>query len=144
MSDWKKRDAIVWERFFEFIMPPTSDDAPIADVEAELTRRGIDTKPAFAKVKRALAAVRARAELEAARAKRPGLVEQISSIVAPPIESVRENVRKKIERLTAPQQAAYYRKLEGAASDDDLRSLLDDLRRLDAMTEGGDAPEAPE
>ncbi len=139
-----ERDEVVWKRFFEFIMPPLTDEMPIADVEAELARLGIDTKPAFARVKRALAAAKARADLKAASAKRLGLVEQISGIVAPQVEAVRENVRMMIERLNAPLQAAYYRKLEGAASDEDLRSLLDDLRRLDAMTEDGDAPQAPQ
>ena len=50
--------------------------------------------------------------------------------------NIREALKRMIaERLTGPQQAVYARKLEAAASDDDLKTLLEDITRLETFSE---------
>jgi HPt (histidine-containing phosphotransfer) domain-containing protein len=44
---------------------------------------------------------------------------------------LRATLQELIGKLTGQQQAAYFHKLERAATDNDLQSLLEDLHRLD-------------
>jgi hypothetical protein len=91
----------------------------------------------LAKVRLALQATEARAGLEAARAERPKLMERIKQVVAPVAEGLREHLQTLIgQRLQGSVQAAYFRKLEHAATDEDLQSLLEDIYRLEALQEG--------
>ncbi len=53
--------------------------------------------------------------------------------------SIRAKLRSMIaDRLQGSMQAVYARKLEDAASDEDLKSLLEDIARLDALAEDGE------
>jgi hypothetical protein len=97
-----------------------------------------------AKVQLALQATHARAGLEAARAERPGLMERIKRVVAPVAGGLREHLQTVIgSKLQGSVQAAYFRKLERAATDDDLQSLLEDIYRLEALQEGEDDVKPP-
>ena len=50
---------------------------------------------------------------------------------------LRERLQSLIgQKLQGSVQAAYFRKLEHAATDDDLQSLLEDIHRLEALQEG--------
>ena len=79
----------------------------------------------------------ARTVLESARKSRPSVVARLMKLELPSGPVIREKLKEMIRnRLAGHQQAVYARKLEDAASDEDLRSLLEDLSRLEALSEG--------
>jgi len=136
ISDFDER---VWSRFFDFVFP---DEKNLTrdQVQAELRQQGIDLRPARAKLASALKHAResqeARASLENAKQRRVSLLAKLTGIRAPSGPTIRETLERMIaERLSGPQQGVYARKLESVASDEDLKSLLEDLSRLDAFTE---------
>jgi hypothetical protein len=113
MNGVERFDDSVWDRFFDFLY----GEGPSAqEAQERLRALGIDVTPAVRKVQDALQASRARARFEAAR-------EQLRDLMT--------------RRFTGTALAAYVRKLEQAASDQDLRALLDDLRRLERSSEEG-------
>ncbi len=132
MSDLSRFADPVWDRFFDFVF---AEDARLsrAEVQEELRRYGIDVGPAFARIQRALKAQDARDQLTRARSARAAALERFSQVVAPKAAALRESLRSMIERLSGEQQPVYLRKLEKAASDEDLQSLLDDLYRLESF-----------
>lgn len=140
MGDFVRFREPVWDRFFDFVY---DSDEGLTDtqVDEELRRRGIDVTRAFGKVQQALRSARARAELEAARMNRPGILRLLRDSADSFSSAAIEEIRRLITQKSGGQvQAAFFRKLESAASEDDLRSLLEDLHRLDALGEGaGDA-----
>lgn len=143
MADLKKFPDPIWDRFFGFVFP---DDEPVTreEVQQELQRLGLDVKRAVARVQLALQATQARADLEAARAERPRLMERLRQVVAPVAGGLREHLQALIgQKLQGSVQAAYFRKLEHAATDDDLQSLLEDIYRLEALQEGADDAKPP-
>jgi len=127
----------VWDKFFDFVF--AGDEALTRNqVQEELRHQGIDTARALSRVQQALSAAEARTSLDLAKSKRPGIVAKLSQIVAPVADGIRNSLRQVIAaRLEGTAQAAYFRKLE-AATEDDLQSLLDDLYRLEAMSEESD------
>ncbi len=143
MADLTKFPDPIWDRFFGFVFP---DDEPATreEVQQELQRLGLDVKRAVARMQLALQATQARADLEAARAERPRLMERIKQVVAPVAGGLREHLQSLIgQKLQGSVQAAYFRKLEHAATDDDLQSLLEDIYRLEALQEGTDDAKPP-
>jgi hypothetical protein len=143
MADLKKYSDPIWDRFFGFVFP---DDEPAMreEVQKELQRLGLDVKKAVARVQLALQATQARADLKGARAERPRLMERIKQVVAPAVEGLREHLQSLIgQKLQGSVQAAYFRKLEQAATDDDMQSLLEDIYRLEALEEGKDDVKPP-
>lgn len=135
MRDPEPMDDSLWDRFLVFALPDPAT-MPRAAVQAELRERGIDVAPAMSRIRRALAASRAREDLAAARAKRPGVVAALRDVAGSKVSAARDHLLAAIERLTGTQQAAYFRKLEQAATDDDLRALEEDLRRLEKLGDG--------
>lgn len=134
MSDYKKFGDAAWDRFFEFL--DLDEDRPMSDVDDELSRRGIDATPTINKVLGAVRAAKAREALERARQERPRALERLANIPTPSTGSLRDRIKDLIAgRLAATTQAAYFRKLEQAATDDDLRSLLADVERLRTLEE---------
>lgn len=128
----------VWDHFFDFVAPPL-EEMTIAEVRSELKARKIDTTKAMARVREAVATAKARAELEAARIKRPGIVERLSAVVAPKLEGLREQLDQVIAKsLQGEVQLAYFRKLQEAADEQDLSRLMDDIARLDALADDDD------
>jgi hypothetical protein len=142
MKDPERFDDRTWRRLFAFLAPDEKDMSR-QEVDAELQHLGIDTRPGFAKIQQALkrmAATReARATLEAAKKERPSLLARLGSVASTIGALTKENLRQIIrDRFTGTAQAAFFRKLESAASEDDLKSLLDDMTKLDALTEDHD------
>jgi KaiC/GvpD/RAD55 family RecA-like ATPase len=138
MTKLDQLDVRVWNSFFDFIFCGT-ETMTREEVQAELRQLGIDVGPAIQKVQHALRRAReaqdARTALEEARLKRGSLLRKLTSIKAPSGSHIRNVLKAMIsERFSAPQQEVYARKLEGAASDEDLRSLLEDIARLDALS----------
>ena len=136
----------VWDTFFGFIFPD-EENLTRDDVRTELHRLGIDLGPSLAKLQQALKrsheSEEARATLDAARQRRPSILAKLTGIAAPSAATVKEALRRMIaERLSGSQQAVYARKLESAASDEDMRSLLEDMSRLDAFSAEPDDAES--
>jgi hypothetical protein len=133
MADLEKYSDVVWDRFFDFAFSG-EEQISHGEVEEKLKKLGIDLSKAMSRVQQALESVRAREALAVAKAKRPGLVESMRSIVAEAAGGLREKVRQVIERkLQGGVQAAYFRKLEAAATDEDLQALLEDMCRVEAL-----------
>jgi predicted TIM-barrel fold metal-dependent hydrolase len=136
MSDLKKVPNPVWDRFFEFVFP-CDEQLTRTEVQSELRRLGIDVKRAVSRVHQALASSKAREDLDIAKANRAQVMQKLEHFAAPVVEGLRENLRALIaQRFQGTVQAAYFRKLETAASDADLQSLLEDIHRLEALSEG--------
>jgi len=138
MTKLDQLDVRVWNSFFDFIFCGT-ETMTRKEVEAELRQLGIDVGPAIQKVQQALKRAReaqdARAALEKAKARRPSLLGKLTSIRVPLGSDIRKVLKTMIsQQFSGPQQEVYARKLEGAASDADLRSLLEDIARLDALS----------
>jgi hypothetical protein len=135
VGDFARFQEPVWDSFFDFVFA-CDEDLSRSEVQAELTRRGIDVTKAVNKVQQALRTAKARAELEAARQSRPHLLDRVRSIPLPDIAGGLAELKHRIaERFQAGQvQAAFFRKLEAAESEDDLRTLLEDAELLDALT----------
>lgn len=142
-TDLRRYSDEVWDKFFDFVFP-CEDGLTRKEVQAELQRRAIDVRPAVSRVKEALEARRARESLEAERDARAGILAKVHDVnplsrqTSPVAPALRVSLQHIISQLSGDQQAAYYHKLEKAASDDDLRSLVDDLHRLDALEQGDD------
>lgn len=139
MKSISEYDDRVWSTFFDFVFP---DDQQLTrkQVQAELRDSGIDMRPAITKLHGLLRKTReakaGKAALEAAATARPSVMEKFASFKVPEAPSIREKLRSMIaNRLQGPLQAVYARKLEEAASDEDLRSLLEDIACLDAFAE---------
>ena len=136
-DDLRRFDAGVWDKFFEFVSP-SDEGLSRAQVHEELRRAGIDVSGAITKVQQALEFQEARRSLAGARTPRESAVERIRAISLGAISNVRQAVHDLIARNVPPaSQAVYFSKLEGAASDQDLRSILEDIERLDALEREG-------
>ena len=84
-------------------------------------------------------ATQAKADLESARQTREPLLNRLMGVDGPSFTAMRERLQDAIaKRLSGPLQGVYANKLKSAASDEDLKSLLQDLSRLDAFNQGAD------
>ncbi|MGO8903026.1 MAG: hypothetical protein ACLQU5_32485 [Isosphaeraceae bacterium] len=138
MGDFTQFQEPVWDRFFDFIFE-CDEDLNRAEVQEELRRRGIDVTRAVNKVQQALRTAKARAELEAARKSRLGLLARARGISLTDIGGSLEELKRRIaEQFQGQAQAAFFRKLEAAESKEDLQSLLEDAHLLDALSEDSD------
>lgn len=135
MSDELRHKYAVWDRFF-LLLYPCDESVTNEEVDQELDRLGIDMQPAFQRLHKMIDVQRARVKLARAGNVRASLCEKIHNVVAPQMEDLRNGVRSMIGKLKGDQaQLAYFHKLEGAATEEDLQSLLDDLEKLEAMQE---------
>ena len=139
MSDFTRFQEPVWDRFFDFVFA-CDEELSRSDVQEELKRRGIDVTKAVNKVQQALRTAKARAELKAARQSRPALLAKARRFSLPDIGAGLEEIKRRIAELFREShvQAAFFRKLEAAESEEDLRSLLEDAELLDALSEEED------
>ena len=142
MKDLDRFDDRVWGKLLRFLLPNETAMSP-EEIEDELQLLGIDIQPGMTKVHKALqrrSDVReARAALNGAREKRSSIKARIREIISPS-ESLGKEALKRliIERFTGTSQAAFFRKLDSVASNDDLKSLLDDMSKLEALAEEPD------
>jgi len=133
----KHFDANLCEKLFDFIYPD-EENMTRKEVQAELQRLKIDMRPAIEKLNMALnfcnEKQKAQAELKIAREKRPALIDKLKQIKLPSFPSLRDEIQKRITQyLSVPQQATYFRKLEEAASEQDLKTLLEDILLLESL-----------
>ena len=143
MSDLQRYDNRGWDRFFDLLYPCDESVTPEA-TRAELQRAGIDMRRAYGRLQQMIEAKRAQEQLARARAIRAGVINTIRGVVGPKVENLRASLDEFIARnFSGEAQVAHYHKLQKAATDDDLQSLLDDLNRLAAlekMKEGNGPP----
>jgi hypothetical protein len=139
MGDFARFREPVWDRFFDFVYE-NDEGLTDAQVDEELRRRGIDVTRAFGRVQQALQSAKARTELEAAKKSRPSLLRQLKGITGSSTGAALDELRRLITGNSGGQIQAAFRKLESTASEEDVRSLLDDIHRLDELAGGaGDA-----
>ncbi|MBC8469822.1 MAG: hypothetical protein H8D56_10150 [Planctomycetes bacterium] len=130
------------DKLFDFIYP---DESNLSDkeVDAEIQRLGIDVRPAWDKIQMALhhhkETENARTKLKYATKKRRSILAKLKNVQSPYLPRNREEILKFIQkRFMQPEQAIYCRKLETAASDEDLKSILEDILRLDELSKDSD------
>jgi hypothetical protein len=136
MDDGTRRDYQVWDKLFDLLYPC---DEQLTDEEAhaELERLGIDMEPAFQRLHKMMEVQRARVKMASAKEQRATFADRLRDVVAPKVDDLRNGIQKLIEKLPTEQAQLAFHKLEGAASEEDLQSLFDDLERLKAMEEFG-------
>jgi len=134
MGDFSRFQEPVWDRFFDFVFD-CDDGLTDEQVEEELRRRGIDVKRAFGRVQQALRSAKAKADLEAARRARPMLLAKVKRFKVPEIGGTLDEIKRAItQQLQGQVQGAFFRSLEAAEREEDLRSLLVDAQLLDALS----------
>ena len=142
MSDLKRFGNDVWDRLLDLLFD-CDEQGSNAEVKARLQAAGIDMRPAYRRMHHMIAEKKAREQLAAAAATRQSMMQKLCGIVAPPVEDLRTGIRNLIDRVfTGSAQVAHYQKLEKAASDEDLRSLLEDLTKLAALRQDQDESKA--
>lgn len=127
-------DANLCENLFDFIYPDEKNMTR-KEVQAELQRFNIDMRPAMAKLDMALNACyerqKAQAKLKTAREKRLTLLERFKQFKLPSLPEMKNGLQQIItQHLNTSQQPVYFRKLEEAASEQDLKTLLEDILLL--------------
>lgn len=130
MSDLHAYDNKVWDRLFDLLY---AQDEVVADSEldAELRQANIDMRPAFRRLHEMIEEKQARKKLARAQQIRVSITEKLRHVVSPKVSDMRAGVREFIDRVfSGPEHVAHYHKLERAATDEDLESLLNDLTRL--------------
>jgi hypothetical protein len=128
-----KVDSLTCNRLLSFVYPDESSMTD-AEVQAELKRLRIKTQPVMDKILFALQKEQdreqAQASLENAKEKRPQMLQRIQS-VGTTISNTREGIQEWIiEHLSGSKQGLFCRKLE-ETSDDDLKSLIEDIQCLE-------------
>jgi hypothetical protein len=137
MGDFARFREPVWDRFFDFVY---ENDEGLTDtqVDDELRRRGIDVTRAFGSIQQTLQSSKARTELEAAKQSRPSVLRQLKGITRTSVGAALDELRILITGNSGGRIQASFRKLESTASEEDVRSLLDDIHRLDELAGGAD------
>ena len=125
------------EKLFDFIYPDEADMSR-KEIQAELQRLNIDIRPVKRKFELALNShfqtQKAKGELKFAREKRLSLLAKIKQIKTPNLPTLRNELQELIaQHLSAPLQSMYWRKLEDAATDEDLQSILQDILLLESL-----------
>jgi hypothetical protein len=135
MSDDIQHKYPVWDRLF-LLLYPCDESVTNEEVDADLQRLGVDMKPAFQRLHKMIEMQRARSQFASAKEKRASISDRIRGVVAPKVDDLRNGVRHLIGKIKGDEaQLAYFHKLEGAASEEDLQSLFDDLEMLDVVQE---------
>lgn len=137
MAGLERFDNHAWDRFFDFVAPDVAQMST-SELDAELQRAGVDVSKAVAQVRLALDARAAREKLARARELRATITKKVFDFTLGPLEDARQILHQMISNC-APQaqRGVLFRKLEQAATDDDVRSLLEDIQRLDQLDPGG-------
>lgn len=133
MTDSRPPDDPAWERLLEFALV---DDEALTDEEVRelLAEANIDTGPAVKHVLESVRRSRARAALANAGKRRTTLLARFNDLLRDGVDTATQGITQFIrERIPVATQAAYFRKLEQAATEDDLRALARDLALLELM-----------
>ena len=137
---FKNIDSSLCDKFFNFIYP-NENSLTDKEVNAELKRLKIDTRSAMDKVSFAIsmAKQKEKAQVSFANAKqrRKKVLEMFNNITSS-VSGTREQIKQLItQALNGPQRAAFFRKLE-ESSEEDLKSLANDILRLEELKDSFD------
>jgi len=142
MSDLQLHNQEVLDRLLKLLYS-CDENVPDSEVNDELTHAAVDMQPAFRRLHDMIEQKQARHELAHARDTRTSILNRLQDVVGPAVSDIRTGVQEFINRaFSGPEQVAHYHKLEKAATDEDLLSLLDDLTRLAELRKTKD-PNAP-
>lgn len=133
-------DNILCGKLLDFIYPDESCMTN-EEIQAELQKLKIDTRPAMDKVRFALNRANERKQaqesLANAKQKRQKMLEAVKGISST-ISGNREEIRQWImQHLSGSKQAIFCRRLE-EASDEDLKSLAEDILHLEELEKNFD------
>ncbi len=140
MKDPTRPDCEVWDRFIELIYP-INESFDEEQIDKDLERHGINVDSALVRMNSMVERFQVKKNLAEAGEKRATLSEKVRDIIAPPLENLRSGIKELVNDLSEQKQLAYFHKLEEAASEEDLQSLMDDIRKLDALDELGNESE---
>ncbi len=144
MSDLQVHNKEVWDRLFDLLYA-CDESVTDSEVDTDLQHAGIDMRPAFRRMHEMIEQAKARQQFADARDTRQLMMDRLRAVVGPKVTDLRNGVREFIDRVfSGPEQVAHYHKLEKAASEEDLQSLMDDLTRLAELrkTKDQDGPKA--
>lgn len=144
MSELQAHNEKVWDRLFELLYA-RDESVSDAEVDADLQQAGIDMRPAFHRLSEMIEQRKARLQFAQARETRQSMMDKLRGVVGPKVTDLRNGVHEFIDRVfSGPEQVAHYHKLEKAATEEDLQSLMDDLTRLAELrqTKDKDEPKA--
>lgn len=142
MSDLHSYNNKVWDRLFDLLY---ACDESVSDIEvdADLQLAGINMRPAFLRLREMIDQRTAQNQFAQAHETRQSMMAELRNVVGPKIADLRKGVQEFIGRaFSGPEQVAHYHKLEKAATEDDLRSLMDDLTKLAKLRQTKDKNEA--
>ncbi|MGD0463891.1 MAG: hypothetical protein ABSB74_15500 [Tepidisphaeraceae bacterium] len=141
MSDLKRFGNDVWDRLFDLLYD-CDKEAGDAAVKARLQSAGIDMRPAYRRMHLMIEERKARKQLAQAAATRALMINKLQMVITPRVDNLRAGIKNLIETaFTGSAQVAHYQKLEKASSEDDLKTLFEDLTRLAALREPQDKNE---
>lgn len=131
------------DRLLAFAQNPAEDviSMSTAEIDAYLQEEGIDAGAGCRELKRKLKAINGQRRLADARRGMEQFAGQVSRLAAKPkdaLTNVREEILHRLGTISGSEPAVaqvYFRKLEGA-TDDDLESILEDLKLLDELEKG--------
>lgn len=138
MSDLQAQNKNAWDRLFDLLYA-CDETITDAEVDADLQQAGIDMRPAFRRLQEMIEQTRARQQFAQAHEVRTTMMDKLGDLVGPQVSNVRDGVREFIDRVfSGPEQVAHYHKLEKAATEEDLQSLMDDLTKLTELRQTRD------
>lgn len=118
----------------QFLHEPETDDLPRKDVVAELRGAGVDLDRLKKRYESVIAAAEGRAVLAKARMRRQLFADRLIKLRErlPEFGDVRTQVRELVQEVfgNRPEAAVAWRNFE-EATDEDLRTMLEDLTLLD-------------
>ena len=130
MTPARRQDEGEWDALFDFLAEESVNMSE-EEIRADLRSHRIDITAAVNRVKRAITAAQARQALQDAPERRRRLLARLRNIAAQPLEDARDHLREILDTLGASAvQEVYFNRLEAAATDDDIRSLIEDLNAL--------------
>lgn len=128
----------VWDKFLGFLEPDVVPDTGAA-ADAELRKLGVDPGAAQARVLAAVRRAKAKQELAAAKERAVAVQARLVAVPSSVEQMTRDRIKQLIyERCDQATHQAYFRKLDAASTDADLRAILDDLDCLNHIA-GGEA-----
>lgn len=139
MGEQERPADALWDRLIDFAY--NDEHLTHDEVKEELRREGVDTAAALARIQRELRDREARASLAAAGVRRKAALDKLRRAVTAPLDVATQELQEIIrQRVSGDQQLVYFRKLQQASSEQDLKSLAEDLSLLDDFCGEPDAP----
>jgi CO dehydrogenase/acetyl-CoA synthase gamma subunit (corrinoid Fe-S protein) len=141
-SDIHRHRDDLWEQLFDLLYD-CEGEVSDEQVKADLKKAKIDMRSANARLMQMVDEKRAQEEISRAPKARASALDMLRGILAPKIKDLRVGVQALIARVGGPEQAVFNHKLEKAATEQDLQSLMDDLHRLSVLRESEKKNERP-